>query len=91
MGGGWRWMARRRLDGDGWQWMVQQRLECNGRIDGNGQQLDGDGQRSATSMGGAMAPRRRWMVRRLLDGDRARDSAIAMAMVMDCDHNSNGQ
>ena len=32
-----------------------------------------------------------WTVRRLLDGDRARDSAIAMAMVMDCDHNGDGQ
>jgi len=31
------------------------------------------------------------MVRRLIDGDRARDSAIATAMVMDCDHNGDGQ
>jgi hypothetical protein len=42
-------------------------------------------------MDGAMAPRRRWTVRQLLDGDRARDSAIATAMVMDCDHNGDGQ
>ena len=32
-----------------------------------------------------------WTVRRLLDGDRARDSVIATAMVMDCDHNGDGQ
>jgi len=39
----------------------------------------------------AMAPRRRWTARRLLDGDRARDSVIATVMVMDCDHNGDGQ
>ena len=42
-------------------------------------------------MDGAMAPRRRLSVRWLLDGDRARDNAIATAMVMDCDHNGDGQ
>ena len=42
-------------------------------------------------MDGAVAPRRRWTARGLLDGDRARDSMIAMAMVMDCDHNGDGQ
>ena len=31
------------------------------------------------------------MARRLLDGDRARDSAITTVMVMDCDHNGDGQ
>ena len=30
-------------------------------------------------------------VRRLLDGDRMRDSAIATAMVMDCDDSGDGQ
>ena len=42
-------------------------------------------------MDGVMAPRRRWMAWRLLDGNRARDSVIATAMVMDCDHNGDGQ
>jgi hypothetical protein len=31
------------------------------------------------------------MVRRLLVGDRERDSVIVTAMVMDCDHNGDGQ
>ena len=91
MCGGRRWTARRQLDGDGRQWTARQRLESNGRIDGNGQRLDGDGRRGGTSMDGAMAPQQRWMVRWLLDGDRVRDSVIATVMVMDCDHNGDGQ
>ena len=65
MGGGWRWMARRQLDGDGWQWTVQQRLECNGRIDGNGRRWT--------------AHRRRWTVGVAMDSNGQRDSH-SMAM-----------
>ena len=79
------------MDGDGRQWKARQILESNGRIDSNRHRLDGDGRRGGTSMDGVMAPRRRWTVPRLLDGDRARDSAIATAMVMDCDHNGDEQ
>jgi hypothetical protein len=54
--------------------------------------MDGAAEHQWTvSMDGAMAPRWLWTVWRLLDGDRARDNVIATAMVMDCDHNGDGQ
>ena len=66
---------------------MQQSLESNGRIDVNGHQLDGDGWCGAVSIDGAMAPRRQWTVRRLLDGDEWQGMAQSR---LDCDCNGDG-
>ena len=85
---------------------TQQRwvVDSDGRHDGDSTVMDGNGRRerdvkamdgltamdsNSTVMDGVAG--RQWTARWLLDGNRARDSMIAMAMVMDCDHNGDGQ
>jgi len=67
--------------------MAHKRLESNGRINVDGHRLDGDGRCSAASIDDAMAPRRQWTARRLLNGDERQGMAQSR---LDCDCNGDG-